>query len=137
MVSFLPIVFTGIFIFPLWFIISGAYSELSVPIVSCCRWKKKLKKKSLKWLEIWVQKKKRPLDYYFYVIDEVKHAYSFYIHQEILSHFLRDYRVTPPGEKHFVECLPCNPSYQACHIAKISDDKEPDSSLSIMFYFPL
>ena len=71
-------------------------------------------------------KKKGPSNYYFWVAHKVKNSYSLYIDQQILDHFLRDYRIAYPGKDHFVECLPCKPSdHQACHIAKLSNDKEP------------
>ena len=53
----------------------------------------------------------------------------FYIDQEILGHFLWDYRVAYPRKEHFVECLLYRPNNWAYHIGKLSDDKE------LIFFF--
>ena len=55
-------------------------------------------------------KKKGKLDFYFWVTNEVKNAYSLYTNQNILNHFLRDSRLARFGWEHFVVSLPCKPS---------------------------
>ena len=70
-------------------------------------------------------KKKGSSYYYFWVVDEVKNSHSLHTDQQILDHFLRDYRVAHRGHEYFVECFPCKPNDQACHIAKLFYDKEP------------
>ena len=55
-------------------------------------------------------KKKGPSDYYFWVIDEVKNAYSLYFNQYILDHLLRDYKIAHLRREHFIKCLPCKPN---------------------------
>ena len=45
-------------------------------------------------------RKKRNLDFYFWVAEEVENAYSLYINQNILDHFLRNYRIACSGKEH-------------------------------------
>ena len=71
-------------------------------------------------------KEKGKLDFYFWVAEEVKNAYFLYTDQNILDHFLRDYRKTCSGKEHFVICSPCRPSDRVCHINKTSDDSSPN-----------
>ena len=70
-------------------------------------------------------KKKGPSDYYFWVLEEVKNAYSLYTDQNILDHFLRDCSIAHLTKEHFVVCFPCKPNDWVCHIGKLTDDKEP------------
>ena len=71
-------------------------------------------------------KKKRKLDFYFWVAEEVKNAYSLYTDQNILNHFLRDYRIAHSRKEHFVICSPYRPNDQVCHVNKAFDDSLPN-----------
>ena len=68
--------------------------------------------------------KKGKLDFYFWVIDDVKNAYSLYTNQHILDHFLRDPRIIYFGKKCLVICSSCNPSHRVFNVNMASNDLE-------------
>ena len=58
--------------------------------------------------------------------DEVKNAYSLYMEEHILHHFLGDSTITDSGKEHLVVCPPCKPNDRVCHINRAFDDIEPN-----------